>query len=147
MVTTSPFLHLADSIRNPDHRQNALLALLEAQPATEAQAVAVLSCLHHKEESIQRRYRKRNMQLNFDPIAPQHDPCDGKMIAALDRLSGPDRELIEAHVLDGISLRNLAKNAGVSKDTIHKRYTVAANKLRILSEEKVDKTPLPTPYK
>ena len=56
------------------------------------------------------------------------------MIAALDCLSGSDRELIEVHVIDEESLRDIAKERGLSKDAMRKRYNIAASKLKELTK-------------
>src|ERR1700677_626570 len=119
--SSSSFLYLADSIRNEDSRQDAYLILLERQPQTKAEAELILSSLHHRTEWNRRQDRKRNVQLTFNPPATQVEWDDGVAVAALDRLPDADRHLIEEHVLEGLTLRQMATKAGVSKDTIAKR--------------------------
>ena len=134
----SPYLSLANSIRNLDERQEAFLALLEEQPDSEQAAKDILSRLHHRTEYKERHSRRltkgKILQLNFDPIAPEHDDNDGEVMAALDLLPPTLRHVIEEHVIEGESLRDIAKREGVSKDTIRRRYDRAAEKLSHLRD-------------
>ena len=132
----SPYLYLADSIRNRDERQDAYLAILDGQPDSEEAARLILSRLHHRTEYSERQSRRHTkgkvLQLNFDPVAPEPDDNDGEAMAALDRLPADLRAVIEEHVIEGVSLRDIAKREGVSKDTIRRRFDQAADRLRQL---------------
>ena len=130
----SVYLFVADSIRNEDERQDAYTAILTERPQTYAEAMSVLSRLHHRKEYKARRSREltngKVHQLNFDPTGLQLKDTDGDAMAALERLPDAERRLIEDHVIEGTSLREIAQRDGVSKDTIRRRYDRAAEKVR-----------------
>ncbi|AEU36163.1 RNA polymerase sigma factor [Granulicella mallensis] len=130
------FFRLADA-RNRDYRQDQYVALLEAAPQTEKAALAILRTVHHRQETSRRRDRKWTVQpdLTFDPIAPQGEDTDGHIVAALSCLPLEDQDIISQHIIEGMSLRDIAKQQGVSKDCIRKRYDHAKQKLQALAQK------------
>jgi RNA polymerase sigma factor (sigma-70 family) len=123
------FLHLADARDGTDQKQDQFLALLEAAPQTEAEALAILSTVHHRHERSRRNTKQRTCQLNFDPIAPQKEEDTGALVSALDLLPDKDQNIIRDHVLDGLSFVEIARQEGISKSGAAKRYTVAKRHL------------------
>ena len=151
MQCTSPFLYLTGSIRGADARQDAIVCLLQSQPKTEDEALLVLSRLHHRTEYATRKQRRLTrgtiLQLSFDPCAPEDDPHDGPAMAALDLLPASNRKVIEQHVIEGLSFREIAATEGVSKVAIKKRFDIAAEKLRQLRESVNEQGWKPSVYK
>jgi len=125
------FLRLCDA-RNEDHRQDQYVALLQGAPQSEREALALLRTVHHRQETSRRRERKRTVQLSFDPVAPQSIDSDGHMVSALSRMAFDEQAIINDHVVSGMSFRVIAKQQGVSKDSIRKRYDHAKKKLQAL---------------
>jgi RNA polymerase sigma factor (sigma-70 family) len=133
------FFSLCDA-RDEDARQDQCLALLEAQPQSEADARAILKTLHHRHERTQRRGRI-TIQLEFDPVAPQQDDERGAVASALDRLSGPDQDIIRAHVINEEPLCEIASRLGISRETAWRRYSRAKKKLAAMCEIGATKGP------
>jgi RNA polymerase sigma factor (sigma-70 family) len=128
------FLHLVYSPYE-DERQSQYLALLEASPQTKAEALAVINKAHYRHDRDFKAYRRKNRQLTeYDDMeAPQTPVMDHPVSAALDSLPGDGAELIRMHVLDGISLRDIAEQLGVNRETLRRRYkqAEAAVKIRV----------------
>lgn len=131
---SAKFCYLVPKHLKEDERQTAYLAIIEANPDTAEDALSVLSALHHKTEKQARMQRVRNIPLEFEPAAEQRQDHDSRAMQALDLLPADDQVLIQQHVIEGTSMADLAKVAGVSRETIRKRYNTALAKLRVLNK-------------
>lgn len=132
---SAQFCYLVPTGPPNDERQDAYLALLEADPKTETDALDILSKSHHRAEYQSRMDRQRSLPLLCEPATSARPAPNGPAVAALESLPDEDRQLITDHVLNGTSLRAIAKAAGVSKDTIRKRYDRAKQKLAALVQK------------
>jgi RNA polymerase sigma-70 factor (ECF subfamily) len=70
-------------------------------------------------------YREFESCQHFDQVANSEI-----VIAALGRLEGADRELVELKIFGGLSFRELAEMAGVPQGTVATRYRRALESLR-----------------
>ncbi|WP_263377737.1 sigma-70 RNA polymerase sigma factor region 4 domain-containing protein [Granulicella paludicola] len=123
------FFSLCDA-RDEDAKQDQYLALLEAQPQSEADARAILKTLHHRHERARRNRRKRGIQLDFDPPAPQIERYE-EVTLAISSLSAEEGLLIEQHVFEEMSLRSIADHSGVPRETLRRRYNNIKAKLAL----------------
>jgi RNA polymerase sigma factor (sigma-70 family) len=141
-----PFSNLCDARPNTDAHQDQLLALWEKHPKTEAEAKAILKTLHHRRERAYRNDKKRGMPLDLDMPAAEIEP-NGELVELVQLLSASDRQLIEDHVLNQMTLAQIAEREGCSKRTISGRFTRAKQKLRTLSKNTMRDLPSKVPYK
>lgn len=130
------FLYLAES-RYEDEKQSLYLALLDAAPQSKAEAQAIIKKAHYSHEREWRKYRRHNLQLDHDPPAPQYDEQSGQITEALDMLPDDDSEIVRMHVLDRISLRDIADALNVSRETLRRRYQKIICSLRAELTSKV----------
>jgi RNA polymerase sigma factor (sigma-70 family) len=141
-----PFSHLCDARPNTDAHQDQLLALWEKQPKTEDEAKAILKTLHFRHEWARRNDKKRGMPLDVNMEANQIQP-NGELMELIQSLPASDRRLIEDHVLNEMTLAQIAERDGCSKRTISGRFTRAKRKLQTLSKNTLRDLPSKAPYK
>jgi len=117
------FLHLAES-KYEDEKQSLYLALLEAAPQSKAEAQAIIKKAHYLHEREWRKDRRRMLQFpeHYDPPAPQYDDKDSPIVKMLETLPAGDAEIVRMHVLDGVSLRDMADEFNIPRETLRRRY-------------------------
>lgn len=125
------FLYLAES-RYEDEKQSLYLALLEAAPQSKTEAQAIIKKTHYSHEREWRKERRRMLQFpeNYDPPAPQYDDQDGPIVKMLETLPDDDAEIVRMHVLDGVSLRDIADELNIARETLRRRYSKIICSLR-----------------
>ena len=97
------------------------------------------------------RYRRRSHDLSAEPIeehevaAPQPEPpaaweCLDRevVVASMDRLDPPFREVLELHFLDARSYRDISSALGIPTGTVGTRILRARQKLRTLLASEVE---------
>ena len=128
--TPDHFFYLVDSSLDVDLRQDMFLALLSEHPVTELEATAIIMRVRYVNEYAMKKERQRTLPLLVEPSTDDKgDEDNGYVVAALNTLPDDDQDLIMSHVIEGHSLRTIAKVQGVSKDTIRKRFNLAKDKL------------------
>lgn len=110
---------------NEDTRQNQYVALLEQQPQTEEQALKLLSSIHHIDEWNNRQFHRIHAPLNYEAPDKEDErertrPI-GNLESELELLPEEDRNIIQRHVLDGLTVRELSIELGISKSTAGRR--------------------------
>ena len=125
-LTTEEFIALTASIRNEDQRQDTIAALLEAMPATEAEARKIIDRARYANENRRAADRKRLEPIE-DEIALEDAPRNalGAAYEAVCRLPEKQRTTILLRVLYDYSVEEIGQRMGVSRVTIC-RWTKSA---------------------
>jgi RNA polymerase sigma factor (sigma-70 family) len=85
-------------------------------------------------ELVARQRQNRRMQSHWDvqpkPTNPHHDRMKARASKALQFLDPYDRELLEDHLIEGVTLERLGREQDLDKRTIKKRIQRAIVRLR-----------------
>ena len=85
-------------------------------------------------ESRRRRHERAAAELRSHPAPCLVDDRDD-LLAAVERLEGPMREIVVLRVWSGLGWEEIARVAGTSSSTAHRRYVAALERLREMLEE------------
>jgi len=125
-------LKLASSIRDPDERQDALLALLEAQPTTEKKAQEIIDRCRYRGQYARYQDRQRH-----DPLPVEESSGDdwqgvykGPIWDAAVQLPPMERNVILLHVISGMGFSEIAIRLGIHERAAYRAYHRAKNKVR-----------------
>ena len=130
-VPTAAFCYLVPgSGITADQRQEMYFALLRECPLSEQDAERILRRVRGQIKYQERKHG--HLPILAEPSTDPPEPENGPMMKALDLLPAEDQHLVRQHVIDGHSLRDIAKDAGVNEKTIRKRYKRAKAKLKAL---------------
>jgi len=131
--TTLPadhFLYLTDKTWDADDRQSQCLALLEARPTTEDEARNIIRTAHNRHEREWRRFKQSFAQLVYEPAANNATQKPSQIEQCLSSIPPEQAELVKMHVLDGLSLRDIAQQLKIPRETLRRRYLKATKALR-----------------
>lgn len=122
---TSAYLFVADTIKDEDDQQDAYVAILEERPQTYAEAANIITRLRHTKRN---EIRKRPLQLSMEPWTDKISPS--ALHSAIAQLPASDANLIHAHCISGLTIREIAADTNRGVTAVHEALTLAIRKLK-----------------
>ena len=138
MYSNVPFAELIPT-RDPDLKQECILALLQFGPRTEAAALATISTAIEQHRWIQRRDRERTTPI-LDEISATDELIEwswadeGFVADLLEHLSPADAEVLRLRYLSDLSAAEVAKALGITQPTMRKRLDAAVTAAREIAQ-------------
>ena len=125
-----PYTHLIPATPNEDLHQEMVVALIEAKPATEADARVLIRRITEQARWAKRQDRRRSNALPdvlpaFDQVIADALRDDAMVERVLSRLAPDHADVLRLRYLSGLSAADCAKVLGVTQPTMRARVAAA----------------------
>ena len=120
----------------PPLRSTACVVALPAKPAVAGISAYLTVAVHRalSKELQARRNHERRMRLGWEICRPHLNPHIERMkhraVKALQMLSPYEKQLLEDHLIEGVTLERLGREQRLDRRTIRKRIKRAIDRLR-----------------